>query len=121
VTDSMRAAIDETERRRHKQIAYNEAHGITPRGIVKAVKEIIDGVHAARAPSRGRGRPVLAAEEEAEYRLMKPEALAKVLNRLEKQMHQHACNREFEQAATVRDKIRALRERNFGVVSGGRR
>jgi len=122
VTDSMRQALDETDRRRRKQTAHNEAHGITPRGIVKDVKEIIDGVHPARYSARGsRGRSALAAEEEAEYRAMAPDAFAKLLGRLEKQMHQHARNLEFEQAARVRDKIRLLRERNFGVVQGGKR
>jgi len=124
VTDSMRAAIDETERRRHKQLAYNAAHGITPRGIIKAVKEIIDGVHPQRYPTagkRGARAQLEAAEEAGAYDAMPADALAKMLNRLEKQMHQHARNLEFEQAAALRDKIRALRDRNFGLLAGGRR
>jgi len=94
LTNSMRAAIDETDRRRTKQIVHNAAHGIVARGIVKEIKEIIDGVHTTR----------YAARSDATG------------------MHKHARNLEFEQAAAMRDKIRALRERNFGIVQGsGRR
>ncbi len=123
ITDSMRAAIEETERRRCKQIAYNEAHGIRPRGIVKAVKEIIDGVqprtYASRSRRRGAVTPV-AAEEAAKYETMPPAALGRVLDKLEKQMYEHARNLEFEEAAQLRDKIRAIRERQFRVVAGAR-
>jgi len=122
ITDSMREAIDETERRRAKQLAYNAEHGIVARGIVKEVREIIDGVHPGRYSREGaRGPRLAAAEEGEEYVGLAPGALAKVLNRLERQMHQHARNLEFEQAAAVRDKIRRLRERNFGIARGGRR
>jgi excinuclease ABC subunit B len=124
MTDSMKNAIGETDRRRQRQVAYNEAHGITPRGIKKAVKDIIDGVQYGRPgtakPSSTRGM-FEAAEEAAEYAAMAPETLAKKLNQLEKQMHQHARNLEFEQAAAVRDKIRRLRERSFGIIQGGKR
>ena len=121
MTDSIRAAIGETERRRNKQIEHNRQRGITPRSIVKAVKEIIDGVHPARYSTKGTSvRRREAAETAGEYGDMAPDALAKLLNRLEKQMHQHARNLEFEQAAAVRDKIRTLRERSFGVIQGGR-
>jgi excinuclease ABC subunit B len=123
MTDSMRAAIEETDRRRQKQVTHNLERGITPRGIVKAVKEIIDGVHFARPGTKGTSARAMleAAEQAGEYSALAPDALAKLLNRLEKEMHQHARNLEFEQAAAVRDKIRALRERSFGVVQGGRR
>ena len=123
ITDSMRAAIEETERRRCKQIAYNEAHGIRPRGIVKAVKEIIDGVQPRTYPSRSRRRGAVtpvAAEEAAKYETMPPAALGRVLGKLEKQMYEHARNLEFEEAARLRDKIRAIRERQFRVVAGAR-
>ncbi len=123
ITDSMRAAIEETERRRCKQIAYNEAHGIRPRGIVKAVKEIIDGVQPRTYPSRSRRRGAVtpvAAEEAAKYETMPPAALGRVLDKLEKQMYEHARNLEFEEAARLRDKIRAIRERQFRVVAGAR-
>lgn len=123
ITDSMRAAIEETERRRCKQIAYNEAHGIRPRGIVKAVKEIIDGVQPRTYPSRSRRRGAVtpvAAEEAAKYETMPPAALGRVFDKLEKQMYEHARNLEFEEAARLRDKIRAIRERQFRVVAGAR-
>ena len=131
MTDSMREAIGETERRRLRQIAYNQEHGITPKGIIKAVKEIIDGVTAAHplydakdygSKSAHAGHEFLrAAEEEAEYTAMAPSALAKLLNKLEKQMYAHARNLEFEKAAAVRDKIHMIRSRKFGVIEGGGR
>lgn len=124
ITKSMREAIGETERRRHKQMAYNEAHGITPKGIVKAVKEIIDGVQPrAYSPrSRRQAQPGLlaAAEDAAEYESMAPDSLGRMLKKLEKQMYEHAKNLEFEEAAILRDKIQAIRERRFGVIEGGR-
>jgi excinuclease ABC subunit B len=131
MTGSMQEAIGETERRRQKQLAYNEAHGITPKGIIKAVKEIIDGVSpshplfGARDYASKSAHParefLRAAEEEAEYAGMAPNALAKLLNKLEKQMYAHAHNLEFEKAAEVRDKINAIRSRQFGIIEGSRR
>jgi excinuclease ABC subunit B len=128
MTDSMQAAIGETERRRLKQVAYNKTHGITPMGIIKAVKEIIEGVPPTHplfgtknygTKSAHAGREFLhAAEEEAEYAAMAPDALAKLLNKLEKQMYAHARNLEFEQAAALRDKLHTIRSRQFGVVEG---
>jgi len=114
ITDSMRAAIDETERRRSKQVSYNLMHGITPIGIVKDVKDIIDGVAYAR-PGRIAPAMLLAAEEAAEYELLSPDALARMLNKLEKQMYTHARNLEFEQAAALRNKIQDIKARNFGL------
>ncbi len=125
ITDSMRQALDETERRRTKQRAHNAAHGITPKGIVKAVKDIIDGVQQPRAYGQARGRRLprptaLAAEEEAAtYEGMAPDALARLLKKLEKQMYEHAKNLEFEQAALLRDRIEAIRERQFRLIEGG--
>lgn len=114
ITDSMRRAIDETERRRTKQLAHNEAHGIVPQGIVKAVKEMIDGVYGREERSGSRRNP-RAAELDATYEALAPEALAKQLAKLEKQMLAHAKNLEFEQAAAVRDRIQALKSRSFGA------
>lgn len=102
ITDSMRAAIDETGRRREKQTRFNEEHGITPQGVVKAVKELIDGVPGRVAPGAARAR-----EERAEG--LSPEALGKLLKKLEKDMYNHARSLEFEQAAKLRDRIQALR------------
>ncbi|HEY5682351.1 MAG TPA: helicase-related protein, partial [Sulfuricaulis sp.] len=131
MTNSMQEAIGETERRRQKQLAYNEVHGITPKGIIKAVKEMIDGVSpshplfGARDYGSKLAHParefLRAAEEEAEYAAMAPNALAKLLNKLEKQMYSHAHNLEFEKAAEVRDKINAIRSRQFGIIEGSRR
>ncbi|MEE9597140.1 MAG: excinuclease ABC subunit UvrB [Acidiferrobacterales bacterium] len=125
VTDAMRQAIDETERRRQRQAEHNEAHGITPKGIVKAVKEIIDGVQP-RAQSRRSRRyaeapSAAAAEEAAQYDAMSADALGRQLKKLEKRMYDHAKNLEFEEAAGLRDKIQAIRERRFGLVQGAAR
>jgi excinuclease ABC subunit B len=120
ITDSMRAAIGETERRRAKQVTYNLTHGITPVGIVKEVKDIIDGVAYAR-PGRSEPAALLAADEAAEYALLSPDALARILNRLEKQMYTHARNLEFEQAAAVRNKIQAIKTQYFGMEEGAPR
>ena len=102
VTDSMRAAIDETDRRRVKQQRFNQDHGITPQGVVKAVKELIDGVPGRAVPGSARGRA-----EQAEA--LSPEALGKLLKKLEKDMYRHAQSLEFEQAGKLRDRIQALR------------
>ena len=125
VTDAMRQAIDETDRRRQRQAEYNEAHGITPKGIVKAVKEIIDGVQP-RVQSRRSRRyaevpSAAAAEEAAQYDAMSADVLGRQLKKLEKRMYDHAKNLEFEEAAGLRDKIRAIRERRFGLVRGAAR
>ncbi|MGN6315999.1 excinuclease ABC subunit UvrB [Trinickia sp.] len=114
ITDSMRRAIDETERRRAKQIAYNERMGITPRGVVKRVKDIIDGVYnadEARAELK-------ELQQRAKFEDMSEKDLAKELKRLEKQMMEHAKNLEFEKAAAARDQLAVLRERVFGANVG---
>ncbi|MHB8252650.1 MAG: excinuclease ABC subunit UvrB [Acidiferrobacter sp.] len=102
VTDSMRSAIDETDRRRAKQVAFNKVHGITPQGVVKAVKDLIDGVPGRAVPGSARGREEQAAA-------LSPEALGKLLKKLEKEMYKHAQALEFEQAGRVRDRISALK------------
>jgi len=117
ITNSMRQAMDETSRRRERQIAYNRMHGITPRGIVKEVKEIIEGVQFSRAGGR-EAVPLLAAEEQAEYEALSPDAFARLLNKLEKQMYTHARNLEFEQAAALRDRIQLIKTSRFGALDG---
>ncbi len=113
ITGSMQRAIDETERRRQKQLAHNEAHGITPQGIRKAVVDILESASTDHKGSAQRFSQV--ADEMVEYRAMKPAKLAALLRRLEKQMFGHAENLEFEQAAELRDRIQRISELNLGV------
>src|SRR3569623_604383 len=108
VTGSMQRASEETERRRNKQLAYNQAHGITPRGIKKAITDIMEGAHPG-APDIAR-HYAKVAEETLEYAALTPDKLAQRIKKLEQQMYQHARDLEFEQAARVRDELQRLRE-----------
>jgi excinuclease ABC subunit B len=108
VTGSMRRAIDETERRRARQIAFNETHGITPQGIRKAVADIMEGAYAG-GPGSAR-RYARAAEEVRAYADDDPESLAKRIRETEARMYKHAENLEFEDAARLRDEVNRLRE-----------
>jgi excinuclease ABC subunit B len=114
VTDSMRRAIDEAERRRTMQIAHNEAMGITPRGVVKRIKDIIDGVYNAD-DARAELKEM---QQRAKFEDMSEKQLAKEIKRLEKQMMDYAKNLEFEKAAQARDQLAMLRERVFGANVG---
>jgi excinuclease ABC subunit B len=109
ITDSMRRAIDETERRRAKQIAHNEAHGITPRSVRKQVKEMIDGVYSAQAKDDQK------AQQAAEIEALSEKDLGKRIKQLEKQMLEHARNLEFEKAARIRDQLAQLKDQVFGA------
>ena len=114
ITDSMKRAIGETERRRAKQIAHNLAMGITPRGVTKRIKDIIDGVYNAddaRAELK-------EAQTRAKFEDMSEKQLSKEIKRLEKQMMDHAKNLEFEKAAQTRDQLSLLRQRVFGANVG---
>ncbi|WP_255594660.1 excinuclease ABC subunit UvrB [Acidovorax sp. sif1233] len=114
ITDSMKKAMGETERRRIKQIAHNEAHGITPRSIVKRVRDLIDGVYSEKA-----GKDAERLEQEAMQRAkvedMSEKDVAREIKRLEKLMLEHARNLEFEQAARVRDQLTRLKDQAFGA------
>ena len=114
VTGSMQRAIDETNRRRRKQIEFNRTHGITPKGIRKAVSDIMEGARAG-VPGTSR-RLSKVAESLGEYAAMTPSMLAARLRKLEQQMYRHAGNLEFEEAAMVRDEIRELRDRGLAAA-----
>jgi excinuclease ABC subunit B len=111
VTDSMRRAMMETERRRIKQIRFNELNGVTPRSVSKRIKDIIDGVYDAETAQRD----LMVAQERATYETMSEKELAREIKRLEKDMHDFAKNLEFEKAAAARDALFRLREGAFGA------
>ena len=114
ITDSMRKAIDETERRRARQLAHNSAQGITPRSIVKQVRDLIDGVYSEKA-GKDAERLEYAALQRAKIEDMSEKDVAREIKRLEKQMMEHARNLEFEQAASVRDQLGRLKDQAFGA------
>jgi excinuclease ABC subunit B len=109
----MRRAMTETERRRTKQIRFNEEHGITPKSVSKRIKDIIDGVYDAEAAQR----ELKAAEETATYEAMSERELAREIKRLEKEMQDFAKNLEFEKAAAARDALFRLRAGAFGAAT----
>jgi excinuclease ABC subunit B len=111
VTESMRRAIDETNRRRTKQVAFNALHGIVPRGVSKQVKEMIDGVFDPQQSKQ----ELKAAQQQAQYGVMSEKSAARELKRLEKQMLDYARNLEFEKAAQIRDQLAILKEQFFGA------
>ena len=117
MTESMKKAIGETERRRKKQLAHNLEMGITPRGIVKEVRDLIDGVYSERSgrdAERLKESPALVRQE-----ALSEKDLSKEIRRLEKLMLEHARSLEFEQAARVRDQLAALKSRVFGAAGEG--
>ena len=112
ITESMRRAIAETERRRARQIRFNEEHGITPKGVSKRIKDIIDGVYDVEAAQR----ELKVARESAAYEAMTERELAREIKRLEKEMQEFAKNLEFEKAAEARDALSRLRMGAFGAA-----
>lgn len=107
----MKAAMDETERRRGVQMAFNTLHGIVPKGIVKSVKAMIDGVYDKDEALRERK----AAQDQASYESLSEKQLAKEMKRIEKCMHDAAKNLEFEKAADFRDQLKKLKIKVFGA------
>jgi len=112
MTESIRRAIAETTRRRNKQLSFNEHHRITPKGVIKRIKDLIDGVYDVDEAAG----MLAAAQNEARYEAMSEKQVAREIKRLEKQMLEHARNLEFEQAAKLRDELGALKKRVFGVA-----
>ena len=111
MTDSMKGAIDETTRRRNRQLAWNEKMGITPVGVTKRIKDIIDGVYDIDEERK----QLKAAQARAKYEAMPEKDLEKELKRIEKEMLDAARNLEFERAADLRDRLYQLKEKLFGV------
>jgi len=113
VTDSMKRAMGETERRRTKQIAFNKANSIEPRGVKKRIKDIIDGVYDVKE----KRSEMQVEQERARYEDMSEKDLASEIKRLEKQMNSEAKNLEFEKAASTRDRLTKVKEMAFGARS----
>jgi excinuclease ABC subunit B len=111
ITRSMKAAIDETQRRRTKQIAFNEANGIVPKGVSKRIKDIIDGVYDKDDAKR----ELKAAQDQANYESLSEKQILKEMKRLEKVMHDSAKNLEFEKAAEYRDQLKKLKVKFYGA------
>jgi excinuclease ABC subunit B len=115
ITGSMERAMAETDRRREKQVAFNKAHGITPRGVEKSVQDIMEG--ARRMPTRGKAKGRKVAESAMSYSTevakLSPAALSRKLKEMENQMHEHARNLEFEEAAAIRDQLTQIKQEAF--------
>ena len=111
ITNSMRRAMDETKRRREKQTAHNQAHGIVPKGVQKKIKDIIDGVYDIEEAEKA----LHVAQERAHYKKLGEKEVTREIKRLEKEMMEAARNLEFEKAAHLRDQLHALKKLMFGV------
>ena len=112
MTDSMKKAMGETERRRNKQLAFNVTHNITPRSVVKRIKDLIDGVYSEKSGKEAQKLELQKAQVED----MSEKDIAREIKRLEKEMIDHAKNLEFEKAARVRDQLSQLKARAFGAA-----
>ncbi len=112
ITNSMQKAMGETSRRRVKQVAYNEQHGITPKGVKKAIKDIMEGAYGVGKKQGAYGK---VAEEIPDYMAMTPAQIEKQIKSLEQKMYKHAQNMEFEEAAKIRDEIRRAQDFELGV------
>ena len=116
ITGSMQRALDETERRRAKQRAHNRAHNITPRGIEKAVADIMEGAYSHPGAPLPAAQYAKVAEEAAAYARETPALLMKKIKKLEQEMYRHARDLEFEQAAKLRDEIERIRRFGLGML-----
>ncbi len=120
ITGSMRRAMDETERRRNKQVAFNTKHGIVPRGVKKRIKDIIDGVYTTGYSDSNDAQAMRkAAQTRQRYETMSEKEVAAEIRKLEQAMQQHAKNLEFEAAAQTRDQLFRLKEQLFGAAPKG--
>jgi excinuclease ABC subunit B len=115
MTQSMRRAIDETDRRRARQKAFNLAHGISPRGVAKDIRELIDGAVSNKEQQRRQADIASASGAGVPVEALSEKALAKEISRLEKAMLEHARNLEFEKAASARDELSRLKAQAFGA------
>ncbi|HPB91884.1 MAG TPA: UvrB/UvrC motif-containing protein, partial [Rugosibacter sp.] len=111
ITRSMKSAMDEAQRRRDIQMAFNAAHGITPKGVTKRIKDIIDGVYDKDEAQKERK----AAQEQAKYSMLDEKDVLKEMKKVEKAMHDAAKNLEFEKAADYRDQLKKLRILFYGA------
>ena len=116
ITDSMRRAISETERRREKQIRFNQLHGISPKGVTKRIRDIIDGVYDSATAHR----ELEVSQQRAHYEAMSEKQLSREIKRLEKEMTDYARDMQFEKAAETRDKMFRIKEKLFGTSSHDR-
>ena len=115
ITGSMQRAIDETNRRRQKQMDFNQEHGITPQSVTKSVTEILEGAYPGSPGTAKRFAKV--AEETLNYQSLSPQQLKQKVEQLEQQMYRHARDLEFEEAARIRDQLRQLQEGELGLLS----
>ena len=111
MTESMKKAIGETNRRRSRQVEFNTQNGITPKGIIKQVRDMIGGVYDPQQAQL----ELRAAQDQARYDIMSEKDMAREIRKLEKQMLEHARNLEFEKAAQARDRLATLRKNFFGA------
>ena len=112
MTGSIQRALEETSRRRQKQIEFNEQHGITPRGIQKAIADIMEGAHSEAS----RDKKAKVADVRGSYESLTPEQAVRRIKKLEQEMYKHARNLEFEEAARLRDEIQKLRQVELGLT-----
>jgi excinuclease ABC subunit B len=117
ITDSMKRAMKITSERREKQKVYNTRHGITPATIIKQVTDVLESSYVHKPGESYTSAIRKVAEERVEYQSMKPEKLLKEMDKLEKQMYEHARNLEFEEAALLRDRLEEIKQLTLGPAA----